>query len=133
MPTNKAPILLALICALFAALATAPPAFAASEKVLYTFCPVSGCADGYYSQAGLIIDQSGHLYGTTHEGGIGCNGLGCGTVFELIPNNGKWTEKVLYAFCQSSGCPDGENPLANLAADASGNLYGTTWLGGAHH
>jgi uncharacterized repeat protein (TIGR03803 family) len=37
-------------------------------------------------------------------------------------------EKVLYAF---SGGSDGGTPLAGLILDKAGNLYGTTWLGGA--
>ena len=37
-------------------------------------------------------------------------------------------ESVLYSF---QGGPDGERPMAGLVADASGNLYGTTFLGGS--
>ena len=45
--------------------------------------------DGWYPQAGLIIDNSGNLYGTTVFGGTGtCPPLlggfsGCGTMFKL--------------------------------------------------
>jgi uncharacterized repeat protein (TIGR03803 family) len=39
------------------------------------------------------------------------------------------TEKVLYNF---SAYPHGARPYGNLIADASGNLYGTTYIGGAH-
>jgi hypothetical protein len=38
------------------------------------------------------------------------------------------TEKVLYNF---STHPHGSRPSANPIADASGNLYGTTYAGGA--
>ncbi len=41
------------------------------------------------------------------------------------------TETVLYNFCSLSGCADGNLPIARLTADSSGNLYGTTWYGGA--
>jgi uncharacterized repeat protein (TIGR03803 family) len=36
-------------------------------------------------------------------------------------------EKVLHSF---SGAPDGANPTSSLVADAAGNLYGTSTLGG---
>jgi uncharacterized repeat protein (TIGR03803 family) len=50
--------------------------------------------------------------------------------FELIPNpNGSWKEKVLHAF---SGGKDGANSYGALVLDASGNLYGTTYNGGAY-
>ena len=39
------------------------------------------------------------------------------------------TEKILYNF---NAYPHGSQPIANLIADANGNLYGTTYWGGAH-
>lgn len=40
--------------------------------------------------------------------------------------------KVLYRFCEGGGtCPDGQNPRGGLVADVKGNLYGTTYSGGA--
>ena len=52
----------------------------------------------------------------------------------LLPSGNGYTESVLYNFCsQSQGstdCTDGVNPYAGLIEDASGNLYGTTNLGG---
>ena len=40
--------------------------------------------------------------------------------------------KLLHTFCQSGGtCPDGQNPRGGLVADSKGNLYGTTYSGGA--
>jgi uncharacterized repeat protein (TIGR03803 family) len=38
---------------------------------------------------------------------------------------------VLHVFCSESGCADGEYSAASLIQDTSGNLYGTTALGGA--
>jgi len=38
--------------------------------------------------------------------------------------------RVLHSFCEESGCPDGQEPYAGLAADTAGNLYGTTHAGG---
>ena len=41
------------------------------------------------------------------------------------------TETVLYSFCSLPSCSDGAFPDAALIADSSGNLYGTTKVGGA--
>jgi len=95
------------------------------ETVLYSF---AGGADGAAPQGGLAMDAAGNLYGTTTAGGPAGNG----TVFELVPpttRRGTWTEKVLYSFGTGT---DGVAPVAGVTLDASGNLYGTTSLGGAY-
>jgi len=71
----------------------------------------------------LTFDSAGNLYGTTGYGGS----AGHGTVFQLVPNNGDWSEHVLYSF---SG-PDGDRPIAGVTFDLAGNLYGTTADGGS--
>ncbi len=118
----------------------APPATgktAWTHKVLYSFCALGGtrCTDGETPEADLIMDASRHLYGTTTYGGApgGPAGNGGGTVFELIPKADKtgWTETVLYSFCAISDCADGALPVTGLIGDTSGNLYGTTYNGGA--
>ena len=48
-----------------------------TEKILHDF---EG-ADGYYPQAGVIMDGKGNLFGTTYQGGT----YGYGTVFEVTP------------------------------------------------
>jgi uncharacterized repeat protein (TIGR03803 family) len=103
-----------------------------SEKVLYEFCSTPNCADGKSPYAGLIFDSAGNLFGTTYSGGTSCEGLGCGTVFELTPgDDGKWTEKVLHRFTFDSGTHDGASPgYGSLIFDKAGNLYGTTYYGG---
>jgi uncharacterized repeat protein (TIGR03803 family) len=102
-----------------------------TEKVLYSFCSASACADGGGPQAGLILDAAGNLYGTTGGGGStaqNCGSHGCGTVFELLPGtNGTWTENVLHTFGTGN---DGVSPYAGLIFDKAGNLYGTTTRGG---
>jgi uncharacterized repeat protein (TIGR03803 family) len=102
------------------------------EKILHSF---GNGNDGKYPYASLILDAAGNLYGTTFYGGAsgtGCNGDGCGTVFELTPHSqGTWTEKILYNFCAAEYCADGAEPRANLIFDSAGNLYGTTEDGGA--
>jgi uncharacterized repeat protein (TIGR03803 family) len=55
------------------------------EMVLHSF--VYNSNDGCSPPAGLVSDSSGHLYGTTTQGGgTGCQGsggIGCGTVYEI--------------------------------------------------
>jgi uncharacterized repeat protein (TIGR03803 family) len=94
-----------------------------NEKVLYSF-QFAG-SDGVVPSAGLIMDAGGDLFGTTTQGGA----FSSGTVFELVNSSGTYTEKVLYSFTNSGG--DGRWPAASLIMDAAGNLYGTTYLGGA--
>ena len=90
--------------------------------VLHTF---EGGSDGANPFAGLVVDASGNLYGTTAYGGGSTNcDNGCGTVFKLAPDG---TEGVLYAF---QGGSDGLSPTTNLVLDKKGNLYGTTESGG---
>jgi uncharacterized repeat protein (TIGR03803 family) len=95
-----------------------------TETVLYRF---GGQADGWAPMGSLVADSSGNLYGTTeYAGNRGqCASNGCGTVFKL--SNGVKT--ILHTFTGSSAS-DGANPVANLIFDASGNLYGTTTIGG---
>jgi len=79
--------------------------------------------DGFGPTGDLIFDHAGNIYGTTSSGGQ----YGGGTVYELTPRNGSWTETVLYSF---SG-PDGYTPFSGVVFDNAGNLYGTTLYGGS--
>jgi len=103
---------------------------APAEIVLYNFCQLSNCADGGGPNGGLVFDADGNLYGTTTYGGT--TAFRNGTVFELSPAPTGWTETVLYSFCVSYGCPDGQQPSGALIFDSNGNLYGTTVYGGAY-
>src|SRR5580704_4057156 len=100
-----------------------------TEKVLYSF---AGGSDGMFPTSALVGDKSGNLYGTTSEGGnsSGCGAFGvssCGTVFQLAPSSGGWTESIIYSF---TGGADGSTPYGGLVMDTNGNLYGTTSAGG---
>jgi uncharacterized repeat protein (TIGR03803 family) len=96
-----------------------------TEKILYSFGVNS--TDGSGPKAGVILDATGNVYGTTTAGGA--NSLG--TAFELVAGTTlPWTEKILYSFGANS--TDGTGPRANLIFDAKGNLYGTTAAGGKY-
>jgi uncharacterized repeat protein (TIGR03803 family) len=88
------------------------------QTVLYSF---TGGADGANPYAGVIRDSAGNLYGTTYNGGA----AGAGVVYE-VDTTGHQT--VLYSF---TGSADGANPYAGVIRDSAGNLYGTTYGGGA--
>ncbi len=92
---------------------------AGALTVLYSF---TGGADGGGPSAGLIMDRTGNLYGTTSSGGAYGNN---GTVFKVTPAG---SESVLYSF---AGLSDGSNPSSTLIMDSAGNLYGTTPYGGS--
>lgn len=101
------------------------------ETVLYRFCSKKNCTDGANPLAGLVLGRDGNFYGTTVAGGLRnqtyCLGT-CGVVFKLTPQ-GK--ESVLYRFCGQDKCVDGDEPAAGVVFDRNGNLYGTTYYGGA--
>jgi uncharacterized repeat protein (TIGR03803 family) len=101
-----------------------------TEDILYRFQFVpkrtGPMADGGYPSAGLVMDRTGTLFGTTDGGG-----LGYGTVFSLSPpqrGEARWTETVLYRF---TGGADGANAQTGLSIDRQGILYGATGSGGA--
>ncbi len=108
-----------------AILATVCQAPGQTEQKLYDFCSRTGCPDGLYPNGKLIRDAKGNLFGTTTSGGA----HGQGTVFRISASG---IEKVIYSFCAQQSCTDGANPFDGLIADKSGNLYGTTYSGGAH-
>jgi len=80
-----------------------------------------GGSDGAYVYAGLAMDKDGNLYGTTSLGGTGNNGV----AYKIAADG---TETVLHTF---TGGSDGGQPYAGLILGGKGNLYGTTFYGGA--
>src|ERR1017187_2507393 len=89
------------------------------STVLYRF---AGGADGDSPSSGVIRDSAGNFYGTTSRGGAS----GQGVVYKLDTAS---HETVLYSF--TGGVVDGGSPQNSLTSDSAGNLYGTTYSGGA--
>lgn len=103
-----------------------PPALGQTswtETILYTF-PLG--SDGGKGISRLLRDRQGALYGTAMAGGL----YGSGSVFKLTPPRAGetgWTATTLHSFGEAA---DGTYPVAGLAADEQGALYGTTIYGG---
>jgi uncharacterized repeat protein (TIGR03803 family) len=92
------------------------------EQIVHDF--MADGTDGVQPAAAVVVDGSGNVFGTT----IGSSARGFGTVYELtLSGDGSWSEKVLFNFTGLNG----ERPEGSLVLDASGNIYGTTNLGGA--
>ena len=74
---------------------------------------------------GVVADAAGDLFGTTYRGGANSQG----TVFELLKTSTGYasTPITLLSFNGTNGA----NPISRLFIDATGNLFGTTYLGGA--
>ena len=104
----------------------AAPVYASAPTTLLSF---SG-STGQQPEAGLITDANGDLFGTAYSGGAN----NYGTVFE-VKNTGTVAAPIygsspttLLSFNGSNG----QAPKAGLTADARGDLFGTTELGGAN-
>ena len=80
-------------------------------------------SNGALLRAGLTINASGTLFGATLYGGT----YNDGTVFSMTEESGRWQLQTLYNF----GGLDGLQPAGTLALDEAGNIYGTTYEGGA--
>jgi len=98
-----------------------------AETVLNNFNNTG--TDCCYPYSALTFDSAGNLYGAT-EGNFSTGIVGTGgTVFELKPTTGgTWIERVLYTFSDNGDY----DPVAGVIFDPSGNLYGTTYNGGAY-
>jgi uncharacterized repeat protein (TIGR03803 family) len=95
--------------------------FSATTKQLSALAQFDGI-NGANPKAGLITDPAGNLYGTTFSGGADNDG----TIFEYNLNTQNLSTLALF------DGTDGANPEAGLFADASGDLFGTTYAGGTY-
>ncbi len=93
---------------------------ASGSSVVTTIASFTG-ANGAFPYAGLTLDANGNLYGTTDRGGA----HNWGSVFEIV--HGTTIITTLASFDYANG---GE-PHAALIRDPQGNLFGTTFDGGA--
>jgi uncharacterized repeat protein (TIGR03803 family) len=87
-----------------------------TKRTIYIF------ASGGSPATGVILDQSGNLFGTSEY-----PNLCCGTAFELTPSAGTWSRSILYDFISNAS---GLVPYGGVVFDSTGNLYGTTSQGG---
>jgi uncharacterized repeat protein (TIGR03803 family) len=94
---------------------------AAGSGTITTLATFDG-TNGYDPYSPLIMDSSGNLYGTTLKGGADS----AGTVFEVVAGSG--TVSTLASFDGK----DGNEPFSAVVMDGNGNLYGTTYVGGAY-
>lgn len=97
------------------------------ERVIHAF---NGGSEGGVGSLGRLllhgtVAGTGALYGVTEIGGA----HSAGTVYVLTHKASKWLLTTLYAF---KGSPDCGSPYGGLIADRHGNLYGTTYYGGAN-
>jgi uncharacterized repeat protein (TIGR03803 family) len=88
--------------------------------VLHSF---GGGSDGCLPYGSVVQDKAGNFYGTT--GSCGSNYYG---IVWKVSKNGQ--ETILHNF--TGGSSDGCNPIAGVARDSKGNLYGLTYQCGAH-
>ena len=129
MNRKKSILAMSVALAIFAFVLLCATAWAQTERVLYNFGGSVTFA-GANPYSGVVFDSNGNLYGTTANGGIpnlffmNCDSsTGCGTVFELTPNQrGGWNAKFIHLFQGS----DGAFPTAGVVFDRQGNLYGTS-------
>src|SRR5215472_11287910 len=108
-----------ILTSMLLALATMTTAFGQVETVLHSFSPPA--PKGAQPIKALIRDAQGNLYGATESGGR----YGAGVIYRVSPAG---AIKALYSF---TGGADGSEPFAGVISDQSGNLYGTTFLGGS--
>ena len=84
-----------------------------------------GATDGAYPYSRAMVGPDGNVYGTVLEGATS----DAGAVYQLTRSGSSWNRTILHRF---TGGADGIHPFGDVAFDATGNLYGTTTIGGAY-
>jgi uncharacterized repeat protein (TIGR03803 family) len=86
---------------------------------------VAAYSAGVQSPSGdLLRAPDGNFYGTSREGGA----FAAGTIFRVTPES---EVTLLLSFSGEAGLAKGSQPRAGLIRDEVGNLWGTTYQGGA--
>jgi uncharacterized repeat protein (TIGR03803 family) len=101
-----------------------------TETVLYSFGVLN---DGTNPYGPVVFDQAGNIYGSANLGTSGASicqfrPSQCGTVYKLTPSSDGWKESTIYSF---NAWNYGWSPYGAVILDHAGNLYGTTYEGGA--
>jgi len=126
-PARRAGRVLTLLSLTGLCAATITPAQAGlSITDLASFTATGAGTNGADPQAGVTFDSSGNLFGTTTYGGAS----GAGTVYEIAKGTSTITD--LASFTGAGPGTNGGNPAAGVTFDSSGNLFGTTYQGGAY-
>ena len=118
-PARKAGRVLMLLSLTGLCAAALPAQAGITTLASFTGTGVGG--NGAYPNAGVTFDSSGNLFGTTYGGGAS----GQGTVYEIA--KGSSTLTTLASFAGTNG----DTPYGGVTFDSSGNLFGTTYQGGA--
>ena len=83
----------------------------------------SSNSTGANPESALVMDSKGNLYGTASTGGTNDGG----TVFEIASGSNAMTGLA------SFNGADGSMPVAGVTLDSAGDLFGTTYSGGANN
>lgn len=94
---------------------------AAGTHALSTLVTFNG-ANGSVPIGGLVADANGNLFGAAYRGGTNNHG----TIFELASGTHNLSTLAMINDINSDG------PLSPLTFDSSGNLYGSTYVGGQY-
>ena len=98
--------------------------YASAPTILVSFTG----KNGKYPEGSLIIDAAGNLFGETITGGTHEGGV----VFE-IAKTGSGYAKAPTVLVNNFSLSLGAAPSGGLMADAAGNLFGTTQVGGSQN
>src|SRR5579863_9890759 len=92
-------------------------------KTIHQFNNANG--GPYYPVGGITQGADGYYYGTTYYGGLAYN---AGAMYRMFETRGVWVAQTAFYFLEGG---DGTNPDSTLTMDSKGNMYGTTYGGGA--